>query len=154
MALRCYGARDRSTPARRARPLCVTLRRSLAPNFPAGALVFFIPWRVVGRESGAAQFGLVLLDPLGPALRLLIPTSPIPLSELGAALELGDELPGRRAMTARIEKPRGRALPAFSRSDFSGWRAGVLYPLAGGGRESGAASWRGAARPARAGDAV
>src|SRR5665213_438504 len=29
--------------------------------------------------------------------------------------------------------------PACSLSDISGWRAGVLYPLAGGGRESGAA---------------
>jgi hypothetical protein len=28
---------------------------------------------------------------------------------------------------------------ACSLSDISGWRAGVLYPLAGGGRESGAA---------------
>jgi hypothetical protein len=27
----------------------------------------------------------------------------------------------------------------LSLSDISGWRAGVLYPLAGGGRESGAA---------------
>ncbi len=29
--------------------------------------------------------------------------------------------------------------PACSLSDISGWRTGVLYPLAGGGRESGAA---------------
>jgi len=28
---------------------------------------------------------------------------------------------------------------ACSLSDISGWRAGVLYPLAGGGRDSGAA---------------
>ena len=33
----------------------------------------------------------------------------------------------------------GEKSAACSLSDISGWRAGVLYPLAGGGRESGAA---------------
>ena len=37
------------------------LRRALSPTFPAGALVFFIPWRVVAEDSGAAH-----LDLLGP----------------------------------------------------------------------------------------
>ena len=35
-------------------------------------MVFFIPWRVVAEESGAAQFGFggaMLLDPLGPMVR-------------------------------------------------------------------------------------
>jgi hypothetical protein len=35
-------------------------------------MVFFIPWRVVAEESGAAHFGLggaMLLDPLGPMVR-------------------------------------------------------------------------------------
>jgi hypothetical protein len=35
-------------------------------------MVFFIPWRVVAEESGAAHFGLggaLLLDPLGPLVR-------------------------------------------------------------------------------------
>jgi hypothetical protein len=48
------------------------LRRALSPTFPAGEMVFFIPWRVVAEESGAAQFGLggaMLLDPLGPMVR-------------------------------------------------------------------------------------
>ena len=32
------------------------LRRALSPTFPAGEMVvFFIPWRVVAEESGAAQ---------------------------------------------------------------------------------------------------
>ena len=33
-------------------------RRALSPTFRAGELVFFIPWRVVAEESGAAH-----LDP-------------------------------------------------------------------------------------------
>jgi hypothetical protein len=51
-----------------------SLRRALSPTFPAGEMVFFIPWRVVAEESGAAHFGFggaMLLDLLGPALRLL-----------------------------------------------------------------------------------
>ena len=32
-----------------------SLRRALSPTFPAGEMVFFIPWRVVAEESGAAQ---------------------------------------------------------------------------------------------------
>jgi hypothetical protein len=32
------------------------LRRALSPTFPAGEMVFFIPWRVVAEESGAAPF--------------------------------------------------------------------------------------------------
>jgi hypothetical protein len=35
-------------------------------------MVFFIPWRVVAEESGAAHYGLggaMLLDPLGPMVR-------------------------------------------------------------------------------------
>jgi hypothetical protein len=37
-------------------------------------MAFFIPWRVVAEESGAAHFGFggaMLLDLPGPALRLL-----------------------------------------------------------------------------------
>jgi hypothetical protein len=33
------------------------LRRALSPTFPAGEMVFFIPWRVVAEESGAAHLG-------------------------------------------------------------------------------------------------
>jgi hypothetical protein len=39
----------------------LSLRRALSPTFPAGEMVFFIPWRVVAEESGAAH-----LDLLGP----------------------------------------------------------------------------------------
>jgi hypothetical protein len=42
-----------------------SLRRALSPTFRAGAMVFFIPWRVVAEESGAAHFGFggaMLLD--------------------------------------------------------------------------------------------
>jgi hypothetical protein len=43
-------------------------RRALSPTFRAGELVFFIPWRVVA-ENPARR--ILLLDPPGPALRLL-----------------------------------------------------------------------------------
>jgi hypothetical protein len=33
------------------------LRRAFSPAFRAGAMAFFIPWRVVAEESGAAHFG-------------------------------------------------------------------------------------------------
>jgi hypothetical protein len=55
-------------------------------------------------------------------------------------------------------KPRLRGSAACSLSDISGWRAGVLYPFAGGGRGiRRGALWlrrRDAARPARAGAAA
>src|SRR5271155_1408816 len=76
---------------------------------------------------------------------------------------------GSTSERAAVVTPRARSLPsltngaaagvginaesaACSLSDISGWRAGVLYPLAGGGRESGAAHF--VARPARAGAAA
>jgi hypothetical protein len=40
------------------------LRRALSPTFPAGELVFFIPWRVVA-ENPARR--ILLLDLPGPA---------------------------------------------------------------------------------------
>ena len=42
---------------------------SLSRHFRAGEMVFFIPWRVVAEESGAAHYGFggaMLLDLLGP----------------------------------------------------------------------------------------
>src|SRR5450759_490906 len=39
-----------------------SLRRALSPDFSAGALAVFIPWRVGAEESGAAK----LLDLRGP----------------------------------------------------------------------------------------
>jgi hypothetical protein len=61
------------------------LRRALSPTFRAGAMVFFIPWRVVAEESGAAHFGFggaMLLDLPGPALRLLTDVADFHLSLL------------------------------------------------------------------------
>jgi hypothetical protein len=58
---------------------------------------------------------------------------------------------GWRATAIRFQQ-FGEGAAACSLSDISGWRAGVLYPLAGGGRESGAAHF--VARPARAGAAA
>jgi hypothetical protein len=45
----------------------IKLRRALSPTFPAGEMVFFIPWRVVAEESGAAHFGLGGAMPARPA---------------------------------------------------------------------------------------
>jgi hypothetical protein len=44
-------------------------------------MVFFIPWRVVAEESGAAHFGFggaLLLDLLGPMVRPPAAPAPIP----------------------------------------------------------------------------
>jgi hypothetical protein len=48
--------------------------------------VFFIPWRVVAENSGAAHFDL-----LGPALRLLtdVADSTLVIFRLGATMEVG-----------------------------------------------------------------
>jgi hypothetical protein len=75
--------------------VCSTcLRRALSPTFRAGGMVFFIPWRVVAEESGAAHLGFggaMLLDLLGPALRLLTdsPISTLVIFRFGATMELG-----------------------------------------------------------------
>jgi hypothetical protein len=37
------------------RPGSQDLRRALSPTFPAGEMAFFIFWRVVAEESGAAH---------------------------------------------------------------------------------------------------
>ena len=64
------------------------------------------------------------------------------ISGLGRSLELGrsscSQLPGRPALPARDRQALGGSAACFL-SDISGWRAAALYPLAGGGRESGAA---------------
>jgi hypothetical protein len=55
--------------------------RAFSPTFPAGEMVFFIPWRVVAEESGAAHFGFggaLLLDLLGPMVRPPAAPAPIP----------------------------------------------------------------------------
>jgi len=72
-----------------------SLRRALSPTFPAGEMVFVIPWRVVAEESGAAHFGFggaMLLDPLGPMVRP--PAAPsissvLVIFRFGATMELG-----------------------------------------------------------------
>ena len=61
-------------------------------------MVFFIPWRVVAEESGAAHFGLggaMLLDLPGPALRLLTDVADFHFSDIPVR---GDD--GARAVGA------------------------------------------------------
>jgi hypothetical protein len=63
-------------------------------KFRSTDIGFFIPWRVVAEESGAAQFGLggaMLLDRLGPMVRP--PAAPsisiLVICRFGATMELG-----------------------------------------------------------------
>ena len=61
-------------------------------------MVFFIPWRVVAEESGAAHFGFggaMLLNLPGPALRLLTDVADFHFSDIAVR---GDD--GARAIGA------------------------------------------------------
>jgi hypothetical protein len=61
-------------------------------------MVFFIPWRVVAEESGAAHFGFggaMLLDLRGPAPRLLTDVADFHFSDIAVR---GDD--GARAIGA------------------------------------------------------
>ena len=75
-------------------------------------MVFFIPWRVVAEESGAAHFGLggaMLLDLPGPARRLLTDVADFVLVifRFGATIELGrSERPTMRPLWSyRVSAP-------------------------------------------------
>ena len=48
-------------------PPVAGLRRALSPTFPAGEMVFFIPWRGVADDSGSAHFALGRRDAARPA---------------------------------------------------------------------------------------
>jgi hypothetical protein len=114
-------------------------------------MAFFIPWRVVAEESGAAHFGFggaMLPDLLGPMVRP--PAAPsistLVIFRFGATMELGRSgrpmmMPRRfgaaRATGSASPRPdRNSSLgaPACFLSGISGWRDGVLCPLAGGSR--------------------
>jgi hypothetical protein len=89
----------------------LVLRRALAPTFPAGALVFFIPWRVVAenparristcrltrtrRLVGAAAVGrTMVMSPAAPDFFVVI-------------FRVGADA-GARAIGATANEPRGR----------------------------------------------
>ena len=59
------------------------LWRALSPTFPAGEMVFFIPWRVVAEESGAAHLDLPGLAGGAVADSILV------IFRFGATMELG-----------------------------------------------------------------
>ena len=66
-----------------------SLRRAFSPTFRAGAMAFFIPWRVVAEESGAAHFGFggaMLLDPPVTRIRRMSPAEQrnSPLGDIGS----------------------------------------------------------------------
>jgi hypothetical protein len=84
-------------------------------------MVFFIPWRVVAEESGAAHFGLggaMLLDLPGPALRLLTDVADFHFSDIPVR---GDD--GARAIGAN-ERPT----PGAGRSPAAEERHSTLAP--------------------------
>jgi hypothetical protein len=68
------------------------------PTFPAGELVFFIPWRGVAENPARC---ILLLDLPGPALRLLTDVADFRFSDIPVR---GDD--GPRAIGAN--EPRGR----------------------------------------------
>ena len=86
------------------------LRRALSPTFRAGAMVFFIPWRVVAEESGAAHYGFggaMLLDLPGPALRLLTDVADFHFSDIAVRGDDGARAIGATDDAAAVEL-RGR----------------------------------------------
>ena len=115
------------------------IRRALSPTFPAGEMVFFIPWRVVA-ENPARRIS-TCSDRLGwPAAPSPIPFSDIPVrgddgaraigaNDDAAAVEVRGQL--RHDPIATVA---GGVSPPCRSLRISGWRDGVLYPLAGGGR--------------------
>jgi hypothetical protein len=83
-------------------------------------MVFFIPWRVVAEESGAAHFGFggaMLLDLPGPALRLLTDVADSHFSDIAVR---GDD--GRSA------PPRARNGGRVAPGDLLIFAAGALCP--------------------------
>jgi hypothetical protein len=66
-------------------------------------MAFFVPWRVVAEESGAAHFcfgGAMLLDLPGPALRLLTAVADFHFSDIAVR---GDD--GARAIGGNDDAP-------------------------------------------------
>ena len=73
-------------------------------------MVFFIPWRVVAEESGAAHFGFggaMLLDLPGPALRLLTDVADFHFSDIAVRGDAGARAIGANDDAAAVEQ-RGR----------------------------------------------
>ena len=103
-------------------------------------MVFFIPWRVVAEDSGAAHFGLggaLLLDLPGPARRLLTNVADFHFSDIPVRGDDGarsERRCGRRGATGStaptaLSESRVDCLGRVACSQISGWRSG-LYPLA------------------------
>jgi hypothetical protein len=107
---RAQRATGSSTTIANSAALTVGLRRALSPTFRAGAMVFFIPWRVVAEESGAAHFGFggaMLLDLPGPALRLLTDVADFHFSDIAVRGDDGARAIGANDDAAAVEL-RGR----------------------------------------------
>ena len=74
-------------------------------------MVFFIPWRVVAEESGAAHYGLggaMLLDLPGPALRLLTDVADFHFSDIPVRGDDGARAIGPTDDAAAVELPGRR----------------------------------------------
>ena len=103
-------------------------------------MVFFIPWRVVAENSGAAH--LDLLGPPGLAGGAVANSFSV-IFRFGATMELGRSErttmrpPWRYGVsfaTTRSQQFAGGVSPPCALSAISGWRDGALYPLARGCR--------------------
>ena len=105
------------------------LRRALSPTFPAGEMVFFIPWRVVAEESGAAHFGFggaMLLDLLGPALRLLTDVADFHFSDIPVRGDDGARAIGANDDAAAAGASTGSTAPTPLIESRVDWVCGVL----------------------------
>jgi hypothetical protein len=76
-------------------------------------MVFFIPWRVVAEESGAAHFGFggaMLLDLPGPALRLLTDVADFHFSDIAVRGDAGARAYPLRHQSNIDQRRRGRSV--------------------------------------------
>jgi hypothetical protein len=129
------------------------LRRALSPTFPAGEMVFFIPWRVVAEDSGAAH-----LDLLGPALRLLTDVADFHFSDIAVRGDDGARTIGANDDAAARYGATGSTAPTPLIENGVDWttrvtlishptRAREVLMMAGAGGAMRATGWRATAIP-------
>src|SRR5450830_268154 len=106
-------------------PTLTARRRALSPTFPAGEMVFFIPWRVVA-ENPARRIStcrLTCTRRLGGAAaagRTMV-MSPATPDSFAVIFRFGADDAGGVELRGRLRRP-----PACSLSDISGVEAEIL----------------------------
>jgi hypothetical protein len=86
-------------------------------------MVFFIPWRVVAEESGAAHLGFggaMLLDLPGPARRLLTDVADLHFSDIPVRGDDGARAIGATDAAAAVELRGRRRQHPRSKAAFTG----------------------------------